>query len=144
MMLTGRIRLRPLPELTPENTAFWTGGERGELMIAHCDDCAAAIHPPQIVCPACLSRNVAPRAVAGTGMVYTFTVNHQPWLPDMQVPFALAVVDVDGAPGVRVTAPVLTDNPDGVHIGQRMQIRFEAAGDVWLPQWQPLGAGAGA
>lgn len=136
--------MRPLPELTPENTAFWTGGARGELMIACCDDCNAAIHPPQIVCPACLSRNVAARAMAGTGTVYTFTVNHQPWLPDMAVPFALAVVDVDGAPGVRVTAPVITEQPEAVQIGQRMQIRFEAAGDVWLPHWQPLETGAGA
>lgn len=136
--------MRPLPELTSENTAFWTGGERGELMITCCDDCSAAIHPPQIVCPTCQSRNVAARAMAGTGTVYTFTVNHQPWLPDMAVPFALAVVDVDGAPGVRVTAPVITDQPEAVHIGQRMQIRFEAAGDVWLPHWQPLAQGAGA
>ena len=82
--------------------------------------------------------------MAGTGKVYTFTVNHQPWLPDMAVPFALAVVDVDGAPGVRVTAPVSTDQPETVQIGQRMQIRFEPSGDVWLPQWQPLAQGASA
>ena len=33
----------PLPELTAENTAFWTGGERGELMIALCDACGKAV-----------------------------------------------------------------------------------------------------
>jgi uncharacterized protein len=132
--------LRPLPELTPENTAFWTGGERGELRIAFCADCARAIHPPQVICPACLSRSVTPRAVAGTGTVYTFTVNHQPWLPDMKVPFALAVVDVDGAPGVRVTAPVDTADPDAVRIGQRMRIGFDQSGEVWLPHWVPEAA----
>lgn len=130
--------MRPLPELTPENTAFWTGGAHGELRIAFCGDCAHAVHPPQIVCPRCLSRNVAPRAVAGTGTVYTFTVNHQPWLPDMPVPFALAVVDVDGAPGVRVTAQVVDADPATVHIGQRMAVCFQQATDVWLPQWRPL------
>lgn len=131
--------MRPLPELTSESTAFWTGGERGELMIAFCDDCAAAIHPPQVVCPACLSRSVTPRAVAGTGTVYTFTINHQPWLPDMQVPFAIAVVDVDGATGVRVTAPVDCADPAAVRIGQRVAIGFERREDVWLPLWRPLG-----
>ena len=85
----------PLPELTAENTAFWTGGERGELMIAFCEDCAHAVHPPQLLCPRCHSQRVSPRAVAGTGTVYTFTVNHQPWIPGMDVPFILAVVDVD-------------------------------------------------
>lgn len=128
--------MRPLPELTPENTAFWTGGERGELMIAFCGDCSKAVHPPQLLCPACQSQAVAARAVAGTGTVYSFTVNHQPWLPDMKVPFAIAVVDLDDAPGVRVTAPVLTDDPDTVRIGQAMTIAFEASGDVWLPLWR--------
>lgn len=135
--------MRPLPEITPENAAFWTGGVRGELMIVCCGDCQAAIHPPQIICPKCLSRNVAPQAMAGTGTVYTFTVNHQPWLPGMAVPFALVVVDVDGAPGVRVTAEVVGQDPEAVRIGQRMQVAFEQAGDVWLPQWRPLGTEAG-
>lgn len=129
--------MRPLPELTAESTPFWTGGARGELTIVFCDDCAHAIHPPQVVCPACLSRAVTPRAVAGTGTVYTYTVNHQPWLPEMEVPFALAVVDVDGAPGVRVTAPVETAAPEAVHIGQRVRIGFEQNGEVWLPHWVP-------
>lgn len=134
--------MQPLPELTAENTAFWTGGERSELMIAFCGDCQDAIHPPQLLCPACHSQAVTPRAVAGTGTVYTFTVNHQPWLPGMTVPFTIAVVDLDDAPGVRVTAPVVTEDPDSVRIGQAMQIGFEARGDVWLPQWHPTGEAA--
>ena len=130
--------MRPLPELTVENTAFWTGGARGELMIAFCDDCAVAIHPPQVVCPGCGGGDVAARPVAGTGTVYTCTVNHQPWYPGMAVPFALAVVDIDGAPGVRVTAEVIDADPAAVRIGQRMTIAFEQSGDVWLPLWRPL------
>jgi uncharacterized protein len=128
--------VRPLPELTPENRAFWTGGERGELMIAFCDACARAIHPPQLICPGCWLCKVEPRAMAGTGTIYTFTINHQPWVPDMTVPFAIAVVDVDGALGVRVTAPVTGCDPESVAIGQRVRIAFEASGDVWLPLWR--------
>ena len=130
--------MRPLPELTPENTPFWTGGADGELRIAFCADCAAAIHPPQVVCPQCLSERVEPRAVRGTGTVYTYTVNHQPWLPDMAVPFALAVVDIDGAPGVRVTAEVVDADPDSVRIGQRMEVTFRPVDGVWLPLWRPV------
>lgn len=130
--------MRPLPELTAENTAFWTGGERGELMIAFCEACSAAIHPPQVVCPGCGSERVAARAVAGTGTVYTFTVNHQPWYLGMPVPFALAVVDLDDVPGVRVTAEVIETDPEAMRIGQRMAIAFQQSGDVWLPQWRPL------
>lgn len=130
--------MRVLPELTAENTAFWTGGARGELMIAFCNACTAAIHPPQVICPVCGGGDVAARPVAGAGTVYTFTVNHQPWLPDMKVPFALAVVDLDDAPGVRVTAQVTDAEPEEVRIGQRMTIAFEEMGDIWLPLWRPI------
>lgn len=129
--------MRPLPELTAENTAFWTGGAQGELMIAFCGDCSAAIHPPQVICPGCGGESVTARPVAGGGTVYTFTVNHQPWYPGMAVPFALAVVDVDGAAGVRVTAEVIDADPETVRIGQRMAITFQQSGDVWLPLWRP-------
>lgn len=129
--------MRPLPEFTPENTAFWTGGADGKLMIAFCDCCAHAIHPPQLICPQCWSEKVAFRPVSGTGTVYTCTVNHQPWMPDMPVPFALAVVDVDDAPGVRVTAQVVGADLQDVAIGQRMQVTFLNIDDVWFPQWEP-------
>lgn len=129
--------MRPLPELTPENTAFWTGGAEGKLMIAFCGDCEHAIHPPQLVCPKCWSETVDFRAVSGSGAIYSFTVNHQPWAPAMTVPFALAVVDIDGAPGVRVTAEVVGTDPEAVAIGQRMRATFLNIDDVWLPQWEP-------
>jgi len=129
--------MRPLPELTPENTAFWTGGAEGKLMIAFCSDCSHAIHPPQLICPKCWNDKVDTRAVPGTGTVYTFTVNHQPWMPDMPVPFALAVVDLDGAPGVRVTAEVVNADPESIVIGQTMKVGFLNIDDIWFPQWEP-------
>ncbi|MBQ0771712.1 MAG: OB-fold domain-containing protein [Sphingomonadales bacterium] len=130
--------MTPLPELTAENTAFWNGGADGKLMITFCSDCAAAIHPPQLVCPKCWCETIESKAVAGTGTVYSYTVNHQPWVPDMQVPFALAVVDVDDASGVRVTAEVVNADPETVTIGQRMRVTFRNLDDIWLPQWEPM------
>ena len=127
--------IRILPELTPENTPFWTGGERGELMIAHCDACDHAIHPPELICPKCLSRSVTPRAAAGTGVIHSYTINHQPWLPNLPVPYALAVVDLDGEPGVRLTAQLLDVDLDRVAIGQKVRVSFVQAEDVWIPQF---------
>lgn len=128
--------MRPLPELTPENTAFWTGGADGKLMIAFCADCNHAIHPPQLICPKCWSEAVESRPVPGTGTVYAYTVNHQHWAPGMQVPFTLAVVDLDGALGVRVTAEVVGTDPESVAIGQTMRITFANIEDIWFPQWE--------
>ncbi|NIJ36783.1 hypothetical protein FHR22_001432 [Sphingopyxis panaciterrae] len=129
--------MRPLPELTPENTAFWTGGAEGKLMIAFCTACDDAIHPPQLICPKCWNETIEFKEVSGIGTVYTFTVNHQPWTPGLAVPFALAVVDLDGAPGVRVTAEVVNTNPETVRIGQALRVTFANIEDIWFPQWEP-------
>ena len=129
--------MRMLPELTAENLAFWTGGADNQLMIAHCDRCDAAIHPPQLICPFCLSRAVTPRPALGTGTVYSFTVNHQPWMPGMAVPFVIAVVDLDAEPGVRITAELRDLDPSEVAIGGRVSIGFMPVEDVWIPYFKP-------
>lgn len=125
------------PEMTPENTPFWTGGERGELLITHCDACDMAIHPAQVVCPRCLS-STSPRAAKGTGTVLARTVNRQPWSADMVVPFALAVVALDGEPGVRITARVVETDPETVEIGDRLEVAFERDADIWFPVFRPI------
>src|SRR5690349_5198797 len=94
---------RPLPRLDQDNRAFWTGGAQGKLFLHQCQDCKTFVHPPKPVCRKCLSEKVSPVAVAGTGVVDTFTVNHQKWHPQMEVPFVIARVAIDGAPGVYLT-----------------------------------------
>src|SRR6516165_5188243 len=108
---------RPLPRLDADNRAFWTGGAEGELRICHCRDCDLWIHPPQPVCRRCLSENVGPEAVPGTGVVDTFTVNHQAWAPGQDVPFVLARVALDGAPGVYLTTNIVGCAPEAVDSG---------------------------
>ena len=127
---------RPLPEITEENAAFWSGGARGELLIVHCDACDHAIHPPQLLCPRCLSRQVTPRSARGTGIIYSFTINYQPWMPGLAVPYVLVVVDLDGEPGVRLTAELVDVDPSSVAIGQPVTVGFVADRDCWIPQFR--------
>ena len=129
---------RPQPRLDNENRPFWTGGEVGELRIMRCHDCGTFIHPPRPVCRDCLSDNVAPEAVAGTGVVDTFTVNHQKWYPGMEVPFVIARVAPDGAPGVYLTTNIIGCPPEDVDVGDRVRVTFERQGDVWLPLFEKI------
>jgi uncharacterized OB-fold protein len=126
-----------LPELTVENEAFWTGGARGELMIARCGDCDRRVHPPQLVCPGCLSGNVAAQPASGTGTILSYTINHQPWMPGLAVPYALAIVALDDQPGVRITAQLREVDLDTVAIGMPVSVRFEAREDVHIPYFVP-------
>ena len=129
----------PLPKLTPENTAFWTGGLEGKLLITACTDCDLRIHPPQLVCPNCLSENVAPTQASGRGTIYSFTVNRQAWMPDMQVPYTLVVVDLDDQPGVRLTARLEAADADKVKIGAPVEVTFEPHEDVAIPVFRLSG-----
>jgi uncharacterized OB-fold protein len=129
---------RTLPRLDRDNRAFWTGGAEGELRIHHCGACGSWIHPPQPVCRHCLSEDVAPRAVAPTGIVDTFTINHQAWAPGMEVPFVIARVALDGAPGVYLTTNIVGCPVETVEIGDRVSVVFEAHGEVFLPLFEKV------
>src|SRR5690606_18117393 len=98
----------------------------------------AAIHPPQLVCPKCCCEELENKSAPGAGSVYSYTVNHQPCAPDMKVPFAIAVGDVGGAPGLRGTAAVINADLDSPTIGQQMRVCFMNVDDVWFPQGEPV------
>jgi uncharacterized OB-fold protein len=136
---SGADTLRPLPELTPTNQWFWTSGADGQLRIQGCTDCKTLVHPPTPICPACRSRSFAPTVVSGRGTVVAFTVNRHPWLPTFPPPYAIAVVALAEDAAVRLTTNIVGCEPDAVHIGQEVRVRFEQQEDVWLPLFEPTG-----
>lgn len=129
---------RPIPRLDNENRAFWTGGAEGELRLMQCEDCRAFTHPPRLVCRHCLSDNVKPQAVAGTGVVDTFTINHQKWLPGLETPLVVARVAIDGAPGVYLTTNIVGCPVDEVDIGDRVRVVFENQGEIYYPLFEKV------
>jgi uncharacterized OB-fold protein len=129
---------RPLPALTVNNAAFWTGGQRGELSIYRCQECRYYVHPPVRFCPRCESRDVQPEAVSGHGTVASFTVNHQKWEPDLDVPYVMALIELDEQADVRLVTNIVHCPPDDVRIGMPVQVLFEARDDVWIPLWEPV------
>lgn len=62
--------------------------------------------------------------ITGPGQVYSFTVNHQRWLPDLEVPYALVLVEFPDHPGVRVMGRVRGCDADGVAIGMAVDVGF--------------------
>lgn len=129
---------RPLPRIDSDNRAFWTGGAQGQLLLHRCQDCKGFVHPPRPVCRHCLSENVKPEAVAGTGVVDSYTVNHQKWHPAIEVPYVIARVAIDGAPGVFLTTNIVGCAVDAVDIGDRVRVKFERHDDVWLPLFEKV------
>lgn len=130
--------VRPLPALNDDNQAFWTGGSTGKLMIDRCGDCGTYIHPPIPFCPTCESRNVAPEAVSGRGKVTTFTINHKQWMPDLPVPYVLALVEIDEDPAVRIPTNIIGIAPDKVAIDMAVEVIFEQVEEVFVPLFRPV------
>ena len=129
---------RTLPRLDSDNRAFWTSGADGKLRLNRCQDCGGFIHPPRPVCRHCLSDQVAPEAVAGTGVVDSYTINYQKWKPDLDVPYVIARVAIDGAPGVYLTTNIVGCPVEQVDIGDKVRVRFEQHADVWLPLFEKI------
>jgi acetyl-CoA acetyltransferase/uncharacterized OB-fold protein len=136
--------VRPLPQLTPTNEWFWTAGADGRLKIQRCTDCRRYVHPPVPICPVCRSRNWEAEPVSGRATVVGFTVNQHQWHPDFEPPYAIANVVIAEDPTVHLTTNIVGCEPDEVHIGQEVQVRFEQEDDVWLPLFEPTGTTAAA
>jgi uncharacterized OB-fold protein len=132
----------PLPELDDINRFFWTSGADGRLRVQRCESCGFWLHPPGLRCPECGSRKLAPTVVSGRGTVEAVTVNHQAWSPGQEVPFAIAIVSLEEAPSVRLTARMVGVDVDAVFIGQRVRVQFEASEDVFLPVFTPMEEGS--
>ena len=127
---------RLLPEMEPETTFFWQSGADGCLRIGQCAECGRYQHPPFPRCPACGSEAMSPAIVSGKGRVASFTINHEPWIPGLRVPYVYAAVELAEQRGLyvftNIVAPV-----DAVGIGMPVEVCFEQYEDVWLPLFRP-------
>ncbi|MFT3965535.1 MAG: OB-fold domain-containing protein [Sphingobium sp.] len=137
-MNAPRSPQRPRPRLDATNRPFWTGGAEGRLNITKCHDCSQFTHPPRQFCRHCQSENVEPHAVAGTGVIDTMTVNHQPWLPGLDVPFVIARVKLDDAPGVYLTTNIVGSPVDQVDIDDQVRVTFEEQDGIWFPLFEKV------
>ncbi len=129
---------RVLPRVTPSNEHFWKGGADGRLHFLRCRSCEHWIHPAQPICPACLSKDLAPEAVSGRARVLTYTLNHQPWVPAPDHPYAIAIVEIEEQPSVRLMTNIVNCPAESVAIGMPVQVVFEQHEDVFIPLFEPV------
>lgn len=129
---------RVLPRVTPWNEHFWKGGAEGKLLFLRCRDCATWIHPPSPVCPDCHGKDVEPEAVSGRATVLTYTLNHQPWVPAPDHPYAIAIVEIEEQRGLRLMTNIVHCPPEQVRIGMPVRVVFEQHDDVFVPLFEPV------
>ncbi len=130
---------RPLPMLTEVNRFFWTSGADGKLRFLRCSACRNYIHPPVPVCDKCLSMEQEVVVVCGRATLVAVTVNHQMWIPTIEPPYVVGIVEIEEQPSVRLTTNVVDCAEADLRIGMALEVQFEECEDVFLPMFRPVG-----
>jgi uncharacterized OB-fold protein len=113
------------PAVTEETAGFWNAAKEGRLVVERCTSCGADSFPPRGICRKCRSRSMAPQEITSRGRVYSYTVNHQRWLPDLEVPYAIVLVEFDQHPGVRIAGRLRGCPPEEAAIDMEVDVGFE-------------------
>lgn len=106
----------------------------GELRLQRCR-CGTWRHPPRLLCGRCGSERAEWGAVAGRGVVYTWTVTHQPLAPPFadDVPYAVVVVEL--AEGPRIVTAVRGVEPSALRIGLPVELRVTRVSETVGLHW---------
>lgn len=131
------------PAVTEETEAFWSGAQEGRLIVERCSTCGSESFPPRGICRACRSRAMEPAEITGQGRVYSYTVNHQRWLPDLEVPYTVVLVEFPEHPGVRLVGRLRGCEPEAVRVGLPVDVAFEPGpGGFAIPSFVAAAGGS--
>jgi len=79
--------------------------------------------------------------ITSVGEVYSFTINHQRWLPELPVPFAIVLVEFPQHPGVRIAGRLRDCPHEEITIGMSVDVGFEPGpGGFAIPSFVPARA----
>jgi hypothetical protein len=126
----------PLPAITDDTRPFWDACRRHELVVQRCAGCHAFRHPPSPVCWRCRGFAHVWVPVSGRGTVFSYAAVHRAFLPGLEaaVPYVVAVVALDDAPGVRLVSNLI-DGPPA--IGLPVEVVFDDVSDtVSVPRFR--------
>lgn len=129
-------RAAPVP--TDLTRGFWEAARGGVLVRPHCTECGASFFTPQLACPQCLSERWVWEPSTGRGSVYSFTVCHRAPTPGFDVPYVLAIVDLEE--GWSMLSNIEGCAASAVRIGMEVEVDWKPVADIVLPVFKPLTA----
>ena len=129
----------PLPPVTDDTRPFWDGCRRHTLLVQRCTACGAFRHPPTPVCWRCRRFDHAWVPSSGRGTLFSYAVVHRAFLPSLadRVPYTVAVVALDDAPGVRLVSNIVDATPETLAIGLPLEVVFDdVSAEVTVPRFR--------
>ncbi|HVW43038.1 MAG TPA: OB-fold domain-containing protein [Amycolatopsis sp.] len=139
--MTDTRSLPPQPVPDPDTAPFWQATGAGRLALCRCQSCRVWLHPPLERCRVCAG-STAFEEVAGTGVLYSFIVQHRPTVPGYleNTPYVVGLVELDEQPGLRLPARIVGVDPADVACGMAVRAELVAlpGGDFTVPVFRPL------
>ncbi|MBM4238092.1 MAG: hypothetical protein FJ154_01005 [Gammaproteobacteria bacterium] len=113
---------------------FWEAAQRYELVVCRCVVCGRRRMPPSPFCPNCQSQTILWDVLPGTGRVYSYTIVYQPAIAAnaAPVPYAPAVIALDGAPGIRCISAIVDCDETRLVIDMPVRVVWQALADGHL------------
>lgn len=133
---------KPVPVPDEISRFYWDAAKAGQLSVQRCSTCRRYLFPPSVACPRCLTETLVPTPVSGRGRVHAFTVARQAFDPSFQVPYVLALVEIDEDPDVRILTNLVQSDPAAVTGGAAVEVVFERRAETALPQFRLVGTPA--
>jgi uncharacterized OB-fold protein/acyl dehydratase len=128
---------RPRPAITHDNSFFFEGAARGELLIQRCSSCGKLRHPPRPGCPYCRSLEWDTVQSSGRGTIFSFVVVNHPQAAGFEYPLPVVLVELEE--GTRLISNVVGIEPDDLKIGTPVEVDFRTyAEDLTLPYFRPV------
>ncbi|MCP5024908.1 MAG: hypothetical protein GY929_01365 [Actinomycetia bacterium] len=115
----------PRVRIDVDNAAFHAALLDHRVVVNRCDDCGHWHQPPRPLCPRCWSWSITATAVSGLGTIALITILRQgPRRPgiDYTAGYAVAAVDLDEQPGLRLAGGVVGTPAAEVRIGDRARV----------------------
>ena len=75
--------------------------------------------------------------MSGQGRIASFTINYQKWIPGLQTPYVVAVIELKEQDRLRFVTRIVDCDIETVEIGLPVSVTFENHEDVWLPLFKP-------
>jgi uncharacterized OB-fold protein len=133
---------KPVPVPDEISRFYWDAAKEERLSLQRCSSCQRYLFPPSVACPRCLTETLVATPVSGRGRVHAFTVARQAFDPSFEVPYVLALVEIDEDPEVRILANLVQADPAAVTGGAAVEVVFERRGETALPQFRLVGTPA--
>jgi uncharacterized OB-fold protein len=131
---------KPLPRPTPVDQPYWDGLKAHRTLVQQCGDCGTRQWYPREMCSTCTSFALEWADVDPAGVLYTYTTQHHPTGSkfDADIPFTVAVVQLDAAPEINLVGRLVGVEPGDVRIGMSLVGEYlDATDEISLLLFRP-------